>query len=284
MIKIGDFARLTQTSVRSLRHYDQLTVFQPMYVNDETGHRYYSVEQLPRLHRIKALQNLGLSLKEIGRLLNENITTEAIRGMLLLKQAEARQTLEDLELRLSQVETYLDLIDNEGTLPNLHVVVKSIEPWYIASRQQTISDASEIQGVFLDLHEQLTLAGIVHHEAVGIFHTQGLPEDHTYTKLPYHIADDELECAFRIDKDLSHLSNKYPFTLRTLPAVKQVASVVYQGEYIARGEGSLALYNWAGQHNYQFAYPIREVYIRINDRNLQHPQNLVEIQFPIVAK
>ena len=267
-----------------MRHYDQLAVFQPEYVNEETGHRYYTLEQLPRLHRIKALQNLGLSLKEIGRLLEEDISTEAIRGMLLLKQAQARQTLEDIELRLSQVETYLNLIENEGILPKLHVVVKSIEPIPVASVRRPISDASEIQGVFLDLHEQLNQAGITHHEAIGIYHTQGLPEDHVYAKLPYHIADDELECAFHLEKDLSHLDDKHPFTLRMLPAVKQVASVVFAGAYQMRGEGSLALYNWAGDNNYQFAYPIREIYLRVNDRNLQHPQNLVEIQFPVIAK
>jgi len=284
MIKIGDFARVTQTSVRSLRHYDQLGVFQPAYVNDETGHRYYTLEQLPRLQRIKALQNLGLSLKEIARLLEEDLTAQAIRGMLLLKQAEARQVLEDVELRLSQVETYLNLIEDEGRLPNLHVVAKPVEAWHVASVRRPIQEGDDIQRVFLELHDELSEAGIAHQEAVGVFHTQGLPDDHVYAKLPYHIAEDELECAFRLDKDLSHLDGEYSFEFKTLPAVKLVASVVYQGPYISRGAGSLALYDWAGANNYQFAYPIREIYLRVVDRNLQHPQNLVEIQFPVVAK
>lgn len=284
MIKIGDFARLTQTSIRSLRHYDQLGLFQPAYVNQDSGHRYYTLEQLPRLHRIRALQNLGLSLKEIGRLLEENITAEAIRGMLLLKQAETRQILDDAELRLSQVENYLHLIENEGQLPHLDVVVKELESWHVASLQRTVTNSSQIQQVFIDLAEQLDQAGIAYQESIGIYHTQNLPEDHVYAKLPYHIADDELECAFRLEKDLSHRTHKFPFKLKTLPPVNQVASVVYQGSYFNRGEGSLALYNWAEDNHYQFGSPIREIYLKVNDNNLQHPQNLVEIQFPIFAK
>lgn len=55
MLKIGDFSKFTQVSVRMLRHYDDLGVLKPVHVDRDTGDRYYSMQQLPQLHRILAL-------------------------------------------------------------------------------------------------------------------------------------------------------------------------------------------------------------------------------------
>ncbi len=52
MIRIGTFAHLSQVSVVTLRHYDDLGLLEPVAVDSETGYRYYSVSQLPRLNRI----------------------------------------------------------------------------------------------------------------------------------------------------------------------------------------------------------------------------------------
>jgi DNA-binding transcriptional MerR regulator len=59
MFKIGDFSKLTNISVKTLRHYDELGLFNAVHVDNTTGYRYYSFEQLPRLNRILALKDLG---------------------------------------------------------------------------------------------------------------------------------------------------------------------------------------------------------------------------------
>ena len=62
MIKIGDFSRICQLSVKTLRYYDEVGLLKPVEVDRFTGYRYYSADQLPRLNRILALKDLGLSL------------------------------------------------------------------------------------------------------------------------------------------------------------------------------------------------------------------------------
>jgi DNA-binding transcriptional MerR regulator len=59
MIKIGDFARLSQVSVVTLRYYDEMDLLKPVNVDPFTGYRFYSSDQLPRLNRILALKDLG---------------------------------------------------------------------------------------------------------------------------------------------------------------------------------------------------------------------------------
>jgi DNA-binding transcriptional MerR regulator len=62
MFKIGDFSRLSQVSVNTLRHYDELGLLKPMQVDRFTGYRYYSIEQLPQLQR-SSFERLGFSLE-----------------------------------------------------------------------------------------------------------------------------------------------------------------------------------------------------------------------------
>ena len=66
MFKIGDFSRLAQVSVRMLRHYDKLGLLEPSYTDRFTGYRYYTIDQLPRLNRIVALNDLGLTLAALA--------------------------------------------------------------------------------------------------------------------------------------------------------------------------------------------------------------------------
>jgi DNA-binding transcriptional MerR regulator len=67
--KIGDLARTTGLTVRTLHHYDQLGLLSPAARSDG-GHRCYTDDDVKRLHRIVALRSLGISLEEIGLLLD----------------------------------------------------------------------------------------------------------------------------------------------------------------------------------------------------------------------
>lgn len=62
--KVGDLAKLTGITVRTLRFYDQIGLFSPS-AQTESGHRLYSETDLSRLHQILSLKELGLSLEEI---------------------------------------------------------------------------------------------------------------------------------------------------------------------------------------------------------------------------
>ena len=69
MLKIGDFSKLGQVSVRMLRHYDQLGLLNPDQIDKFTGYRYCAVEQLARFNRILFFKDLGFSLQQIKDLL-----------------------------------------------------------------------------------------------------------------------------------------------------------------------------------------------------------------------
>ncbi len=114
MLKIGEFSRISQVPVKTLRYYEELGLINPTHVDAFTGYRHYSVEQLPRLNRILALKDLGFSLEEIGRVVNEGVSLENLRGMLRLRQAEQSAQVLEAQDRLARVEARLALIEREG--------------------------------------------------------------------------------------------------------------------------------------------------------------------------
>ena len=63
MFRIGEFSRFSRVSVKMLRHYDELGLLTPAHVDPQSNYRYYSADQLPRLHRIVALKDLGFRLE-----------------------------------------------------------------------------------------------------------------------------------------------------------------------------------------------------------------------------
>jgi DNA-binding transcriptional MerR regulator len=128
MLKIGEFSRLSQVTVKTLHHYDEIGLLVPAHIDKFTKHRFYSVDQLPHIHRIMALKALGLSLEQIGLMLNEHLEVEQIRGMLRLKQGEIQQRLREEQTQLAQVEFRLRMLEMEENMPELEVIVKKIEP------------------------------------------------------------------------------------------------------------------------------------------------------------
>lgn len=62
--KVGELARLTGLTIRTLRYYDQISLFSPSE-HTEAGHRLYNQTDLSRLQQILSLKELGLSLEEI---------------------------------------------------------------------------------------------------------------------------------------------------------------------------------------------------------------------------
>jgi DNA-binding transcriptional MerR regulator len=94
VLKIGDFSQLDQVSVRTLHHFDERGLLKPAEIDDWTGYRFYSVEQLPKLNRILALKGLGFSLDQIGRLIEDDAPAEQLRGMLALLVMEVQLPIE----------------------------------------------------------------------------------------------------------------------------------------------------------------------------------------------
>ena len=72
LLSIGEAARLTGASVKSLRYYEQLNLLKPAYVAPDSGYRYYTTNQLYIVGIIKFAIEMDIPLKEISHILNND--------------------------------------------------------------------------------------------------------------------------------------------------------------------------------------------------------------------
>ena len=68
-LKVGELARRTGLSVRTLHHYDEIGLLSPAR-RTATGHRLYGRVEIQRLQQIRSLRQLGFSLEEIRECLD----------------------------------------------------------------------------------------------------------------------------------------------------------------------------------------------------------------------
>ena len=283
MLKIGDFSQLGQVSVRTLHHYDERGLLKPAEIDDFTGYRFYSVDQLPRLNRILALKDLGFSLDQIGRLVQDDVPAEQLRGMLTLKQAEIERQLTEGQTRLMRVEARLKQIEQEGKPSPYEVVLKKTSPQAIAATRTVVPTLENMPTYRCNLYDELYESL----ECLGI--EPGAPEYALYHDIEYLERDIDMEAAVVIGEALRAPSagETDRLTFRALPAVPQMASVVHGGSAWEIPRAITALFAWIGANGYSAAGPYREIHLygRENDLFRKDPANvssiLVEIQLPV---
>lgn len=157
MYGIGLVARLAQVSVRTLRHYDDLGLLKPSRVDPVTGYRQYTPEQVLRLHRILVLRDLGVPLAQIGGLLDDDVTVEQLRGILRLRQAEARARLAAQTEQLRRVEIRLAQLE-EASVADYDVIVKRLEPMRVVTLTEELESYDQIGAACDRLYPRLQAA------------------------------------------------------------------------------------------------------------------------------
>ena len=80
-LKIGEFSRLCRVTVRTLRHYEEIGLLVPEIVDQFTGYRYYSIEQLQKMQSILQLKGMGFSLEEIRELYEDDTHVPGIDAL-----------------------------------------------------------------------------------------------------------------------------------------------------------------------------------------------------------
>lgn len=268
MIKIGNFARLGQVSVATLRYYDEMDLLKPVQVDTFTGYRFYAADQLPVLNRILALKDFGFSLDQIKLMLANGLSVEQLRSMLTVQRAEVEKRLQEEQARLARIEARLRQITLEDKMPKFDVVLKTAPAMWVASCRVTIPTNDQVPAyldpayakVYRYLHEQ----GIKPRGNLTIWHQ---PAD-VY-------ANEDAEAMVKIDRSLPGTNDVKVYEL----PITRVASVVHQGDFKEFVQGHAALMEWVDSNGYQIVGPYRELYIKHDKANLL--ESTTEIQYPV---
>ncbi|NAP01583.1 MerR family transcriptional regulator, partial [Halomonas sp. MG34] len=96
LFTIGEMAKLHNTTMKTLRYYDEIELLIPIKVDLTNGYRYYSTEQFEQLNTIHYLKKLGFSLKQIKSHLDHR-DIDGFLGLLEKQKNLTEQKIKELE-------------------------------------------------------------------------------------------------------------------------------------------------------------------------------------------
>ena len=134
-LKIGEFSKMMQVTVKTLRYYEQKGLLLPYEVDKWTGYRYYSIYQMQRLNIIRGLQQQGFTLEEIKELLEDGEQMPSI-DQLTQKIEETEHQLQLLIKRRSQLLKWLDSHKQIKTMGKVNI--QSLPEIIVASHREII--------------------------------------------------------------------------------------------------------------------------------------------------
>ena len=110
---VGELARASGVTIRALRYYDEIGLV-PASERTRAGHRRYTDTDVRRLYRVRALHQLGLSLAEIGNVLNAPEDPAALRHLLAAQLADLDARAAGIAEQRGRVQALLDQVDGPG--------------------------------------------------------------------------------------------------------------------------------------------------------------------------
>ncbi|XVS67583.1 MerR family transcriptional regulator [Actinosynnema sp. CA-299493] len=146
---IGDVARHSGVSTRMLRHYDALGLVRPSG-RTVGGYREYSAEDVRRIFHVEGLRSLGLSLKQVGRALDDRaFTPSALVGDLIKwtedRVARDRELLERLRAIDASAPTgWQDVLRVVGLMQGLDSTSAARRQQAVLSRPDDVPVAAEL--------------------------------------------------------------------------------------------------------------------------------------------
>jgi len=193
---------------------------------------------------------------------------EQMRGMLKLRETEARAKVREETECLERVEAHLRQIEQENSMSKYDVVIKNMEAIKFASVRDVVPTPPEQGAMWDELGGYLAMHKV---RPSGICFTLYHDED-------FKERDWDLEVCEQIDADLTESKR---VKVRSLPTTT-MACAIHNGPFTTINEAYNAIGKWLDVNGFRIVGPCREVYLNSANNGSQTDSNTVtEIQFPV---
>ena len=249
MLKIGRFSRLAGVTIRTLRFYDRVGLFQPAHVSCVSGYRFYHTEQLPALQYIRWLRELGCSIAEIRELLAAppDSSEHAHRLGTLRKRLMLRVALD--EQRLKRLDTVLESpVRPLAEGGNCEIMERRIRPVAVLSvRDRVRSLGVNVERMFEAAERKVAQEALrAPRSPFLLLHDMEYRAHHLDVEVCVPVAPESMDgCGGRM-----------------VPGVERAACARFSGAY---GQAPLLyelLLEWMSDTGTRIAGAVREVYLR----------------------
>jgi DNA-binding transcriptional MerR regulator len=263
---IGDFARATHLSVKTLRHYHRIGLLVPADVDERTGYRYYATDQIPTAQVIRRFRGLDMPLEQVQAVLAA--PDVAARNNLIAAH------LDRLEGTLARtrdaVASLRDLLRDPAGAAPIEITLRTVPvtPAAAVRAEIDLADATPwFQGALGELRATLAAQGLAETgPAGGIYATELFADEHGASTV-------FVPCRGPVRPT----GRVVPFTV---PAAELAVTVHTGGhEDIDRAYGALGGY--VAEHALGLDGPIREYYLTGRHDTPDETRWRTEIGWPV---
>ena len=153
MFKIGEFSKLSHSTIRALHYYEEKELLIPEMVDGRSNFRYYSAKQLATVNKIKVLQQIGLPLATIKDILSSN-DLKLLDDHYELRKLELQKEMEQVKKNKRMIE-FLQNNRKEGdNRIDYHIVLKSVPERNVMSLRKKIATFDDEGTLWHTLYQQ----------------------------------------------------------------------------------------------------------------------------------
>lgn len=272
MLKIGDFSRLSNISVRMLRYYDEINLLKPITIDSSTGYRYYNANQLVVINQISRYKELGISLDGIKEILDNNGHLDFIKKFMKSHVDELNEERKKLEKQISLMENAMNNLGKDDGYLQYAVVLKTIPKREVVSLRKKISSRGEEGTLWVELNEEINKQKI---SLSKDCHSLALYYDNEYRDTDIDV---EIQTAV-----ISGGKDNENIKFFTAPELK-VVSVTFRGSYEQRPHVSRAIADWIETSEYVMDGPMISIFY-ITPHQSSNPDNwITEVCYTVRKK
>lgn len=108
----GEFARMAQVSVRTIRFYDKQNILKPSYVT-AAGARFYTDSDFVKLQQILLLKYLGFSLDDIKGMTIDDMDYHFLRNSLTMQKKLVADRIEQMQLVEAAIDNTVSALEQQ---------------------------------------------------------------------------------------------------------------------------------------------------------------------------
>lgn len=243
MFKIGEFSKISNTTVRTLRHYEKLGLMLPATIDQYSGYRFYEARQIGTINKIKMLQQIGLSLETIKEIL-EKEQTDVLKYYYEIKENELAQEMEALQKKKDMIRQLQNQLKEGKNMEKYNVVLKAIPARKVISVRKvipTFQDEGMLWGI---LQKEIGASGVkIAPGALGVS---------LYHDKEYKETDVDVEVQLEVSGSYENREDIKFFEAPEYP----LASVTFSGSFDQMPQISQALGAWIETNHYQVSGPM----------------------------
>lgn len=242
--QIGDFSKIAQLSIKTLRFYHECGLLAPSRVDPESGYRFYDEDTLQRVRIITQLKEMEFSLKEIKDIVDKYTDDAELRPLVLQKAREVEEKMAEYRRIKHKLDEFIEKEEEWQMDTKIQEIIVKTIPDMLVVAYRFKGKYSDVGKAFGKLFR------------AGGSQCAGKPFS-LYYDAEFREEDADIEACILVKKEVVGGE----VTCRVVKG-GEALTIIHQGSYETIGNSYKVLFDHMNKHGMKTQLPSREIYLK----------------------